>query len=291
MRAVALGRPSPAGQREALRESWTAARLADGRFDAAALRDHEEWRELEPLIARTGADPDYVLPKLAQLAALILTWNRTVSNLISRGDEARLVSRHMRECIEPIAWIATTARAEPDAGSTGDEEGALSAVRQSRTEQGELKTWLDLGSGAGFPALIIALCGIGKEWSLVEARRPKVLFLRRAIAELGLSGVRVIHSRLELMVPGSTEHRDDDVTELLERTFDGFTSRATMTLAPTLELAAQVVRHGGSAYLWKGSGRENELRDHGRWANDWGFEGETILDDGPVAVCRFLRTS
>jgi len=274
-----------------LPESWNAARGPDGGFDFADLRDHGEWRGLEPLIARSGADPETLLPKIAELAALILTWNRSVSNLISRGDESKLITRHVRESIEPIAWIAATSSAANSSATTGSDDRQRSTPGLEGAISAPARSWLDLGSGAGFPALLLAMCGVGEEWTLVEARRPKILFLRRAINELGLRNIRIIHSRLELIVPDSVGGLSEEGIERLERRFDGFTSRATMTLAPTLELAAKVVRPGGFAFLWKGSGREDELRDRARWADDWEFDGETVLDDGPVAVCRFKRIS
>lgn len=56
--------------------------------------------------------------------------------------------------------------------------------------------WIDLGTGAGFPGLVIAAFGIG-DIVLVEERRLRHEFLSRAVVELGLENVRVIGDRLE----------------------------------------------------------------------------------------------
>jgi 16S rRNA (guanine527-N7)-methyltransferase len=56
--------------------------------------------------------------------------------------------------------------------------------------------WLDLGTGAGFPGLVIAAFGIG-EVVLVEERRLRYEFLARAVLELGLENVQVVGDRLE----------------------------------------------------------------------------------------------
>jgi hypothetical protein len=99
---------------------WLTARDAGGQFPFQALVEHSEWAALIPGIERAGGDGATALPRLAAYIAAVLSWNRTVSNLISRSDEARLVSRHLAESIEPAGWLR--------------EFGAA--------------RWVDLGSGA-----------------------------------------------------------------------------------------------------------------------------------------------
>jgi 16S rRNA (guanine527-N7)-methyltransferase len=216
------------------------------------------------LVERAGASASIVLPRLAEFVADVLDWNRSVSNLVSRNDESRLVSRHLVESLEPAAWLA---------GSNA-------------------RRWIDLGSGAGFPALPIAIAGVGEKWLLVESRRPKTLFLRRVTHKLGLTNVGVAHSRLEdLLSRESMGDHDPEVEKAGGFPFDGFTSRATLILGPTLELAAASVRPGGHAFLWKGSGRETEKGSAAGWSRLWRSEGEMILEAGLTAVCNFLRSS
>jgi 16S rRNA (guanine527-N7)-methyltransferase len=57
--------------------------------------------------------------------------------------------------------------------------------------------WLDLGSGAGFPGLVLAIAQPDVETVLVESRKRRVEWLIRAAAELGLQNCRVVGSRLE----------------------------------------------------------------------------------------------
>jgi 16S rRNA (guanine527-N7)-methyltransferase len=62
---------------------------------------------------------------------------------------------------------------------------------------GGWSSWLDLGSGAGFPGLIVALLGAG-DVTLIESRSKRVGFLREAAAVAGVAGrVSVIASRVE----------------------------------------------------------------------------------------------
>ena len=61
----------------------------------------------------------------------------------------------------------------------------------------ETSPWLDLGTGAGFPGLVIAIALPETEVVMVESRKRRVEFLENVCAELGLSKARVIGSRLE----------------------------------------------------------------------------------------------
>ena len=57
-------------------------------------------------------------------------------------------------------------------------------------------SWLDMGSGAGFPGLVAAVLGVGPV-HLVESVGKKARFLEAVIAELALTGVRVHNARVE----------------------------------------------------------------------------------------------
>ena len=59
--------------------------------------------------------------------------------------------------------------------------------------------WLDLGSGAGFPGLVIAAMRPQEPVILVESRRRRIEWLERMMTELGLSQCRVEGRRLELV--------------------------------------------------------------------------------------------
>ena len=61
----------------------------------------------------------------------------------------------------------------------------------------ETSPWLDLGTGAGFPGLVVAIALPETEVVMVESRKRRVEFLENVCAELGLSKARVIGSRLE----------------------------------------------------------------------------------------------
>jgi 16S rRNA (guanine527-N7)-methyltransferase len=219
--------------------------------DVTSVLRRQAWDALLPSLLKVGATPDTVMPILRRYCEMVLQWNRKVSNIISRTDEPRIVARHVLESLEPAHWLK--------------ESGAT--------------RWLDFGSGAGLPALPLAIAGVGGTWTLVESRRTKTLFLRKAVDEIGVRGITVLLSRLEDLV-GLAEHA---------ASYDGFTSRATETLTPTLAIAAEFVRPGGTAFLWKGSRREAEMAADVSWQKSWDFDGLLEIGGGMTSVARFRR--
>lgn len=61
--------------------------------------------------------------------------------------------------------------------------------------------WLDLGSGAGFPGLVVALCRPTLDVILVENRAKRIAWLQNAVAELGLANASVAGTKLEVLPP------------------------------------------------------------------------------------------
>jgi len=98
---------------------------------------------------------------------------------------------------------------------------------------------------------------------------------------LALSDVEVVVARLEHLTSETARHG----------AYDGFTSRATLALGPTLVLAAQFVAPGGSAFLWKGSQREREMGKDPRWQEFWEFDRALGIGNGQAEIVRFTRRS
>jgi hypothetical protein len=62
-----------------------------------------------------------------------------------------------------------------------------------------------------------------------------------------------------------------------------------MPLGPTLALAAPIVRPGGVAFLWKGSGYEREMDEDHLWRESWDPGGLERVGTGPNVVAKFVR--
>ena len=107
-----------------------------------------------------------------------------------------------------------------------------------------LGAWLDLGSGAGFPGLVIAVCRPKQPVTLVESRTKRATWLERTAKALDLDNVTVADSRLETMPTTSA-------SVISARAF-----------APLAQLIALSARFSTPQTLWllpKGRGGRQEL--------------------------------
>ena len=218
--------------------------------DVDKLLARQPWEALRKPLQRAGADAGAV-ETLRRYARLLIDWNRTHSNLVSHNDETRIVERHILESVAPAHLL----------------------------KESKCARWIDFGSGGGLPAIPLAIEGVGERWTLVESRRTKTLFIRKSLQEISLDHIETVNDRVENFIL--------DPARL--GSFDGFTSRATLRLGPTLEFAARLVGPGGSAFLWKGSGVEREMEEETAWRGEWTFSNSTPVGLGPNVVTRFIR--
>jgi 16S rRNA (guanine527-N7)-methyltransferase len=104
-------------------------------------------------------------------------------------------------------------------------------------------TACDIGSGAGFPGVVLAITRPGTGFTLLEARKKRAAFLHGAIRELGLENARAVHLRAE-DAGRDPAHRER---------FDVVTARA-LAAAPVLcEYAMPLLRVGGRLIAYKGA--------------------------------------
>lgn len=116
------------------------------------------------------------------------------------------VSRETLDQLEAFAGLLRQANAEQNliAASTAGDQLWVRHIADSAQLIGLLGpdvatqgTWIDLGSGAGLPGLIVAILLPGWSVQLVESRRLRCDFLRRTADALGLAGVEVVEGRVE----------------------------------------------------------------------------------------------
>jgi 16S rRNA (guanine527-N7)-methyltransferase len=125
---------------------------------------------------------------------------------------------------------------------------------------------IDVGCGAGFPSVPLAIARPDLTFTLLDAQRKRLDFLNRVIEALGLRAV-TLHARAEdaARLP---EHREG---------YDLALARAVTGLPALLELTLPFVRMGGRALAWKGPAVEAELEDGGRAARLLGGELLPVL--------------
>lgn len=133
--------------------------------------------------------------------------------------------------------------------------------------------WLDLGSGAGFPGLILALLHKGPV-TLVESRRLRVEFLERAAAVLGVS---------PRIVPGRVER-------LAAEPFEVITGRA---FAPAGRLFALAYPFSTEKTRWvlpKGRSAASELEAvRAAWQGDFRFEPSLTDPEARIIIAEGVR--
>jgi 16S rRNA (guanine527-N7)-methyltransferase len=145
----------------------------------------------------------------------------------------------------------------------------LEAVRSARTIA-------DLGSGAGFPGLVLAAALPAAEVTLVESSRRKCSFLERAVADAGLLNVVVVCERAESWPVG-------------RETQDLVTARALAPLSVLAEYAAPLLRDGGALLAWKGRRDAREEADGAAAAAQIGLEPAEIRPVEPWVGAEHLH--
>jgi 16S rRNA (guanine527-N7)-methyltransferase len=129
------------------------------------------------LVAYLPDPPATLLAQLSTYLDLLLKWNAR-TNLTAIRDPEEIVRRHFGESL----FAARHLPFETTDGSTPAPA-----------------TLLDLGSGAGFPGLPIALLRTGVRVTLAESQNKKAAFLREAVRTLNLTNVEVWAARAETM--------------------------------------------------------------------------------------------
>jgi 16S rRNA (guanine527-N7)-methyltransferase len=158
------------------------------------------------------------MARLEAFVALLGLWQRRI-HLVAPAELASLWPRHVLDSAQLLPLLP---------------EGCRSLV--------------DLGSGGGFPGLVLAILGV-PEVHLVEADLRKAAFLREAARITGSSGVHVHACRIEALAPFPV---------------DAVTARALAPLPRLLTLAAPWLALGATGIFPKGRGVAAELTEAAR---------------------------
>ena len=103
----------------------------------------------------------------------------------------------------------------------------------------------DVGSGGGFPGLVLAIARPDCEFTLIEPMERRTAWLGECIDQLGLENVRVLRGRAEEVDIGFP--------------FDAVTARAVSALSKLIPITAPLVRSAGQLLLLKGARVHEEI--------------------------------
>jgi 16S rRNA (guanine527-N7)-methyltransferase len=128
----------------------------------------------------------------------------------------------------------------------------------------------DLGSGAGFPGLALAVALPKARVALVESVARKCEFIERVRSDAGVQNARVVHARAEQWPEGLGRH-------------DLVTARALAPLGVVCEYAAPLLAIGGTLVAWKGAIAPAEEQTAERAAAILGFATGVVVRSEPYA--------
>ncbi len=103
----------------------------------------------------------------------------------------------------------------------------------------------DVGTGAGFPGLPLAICAPERRFTLIESIAKKCRFVEHAAATLGLGNVTVVNARAEAWTPAAP--------------FDAVIARALASVADFVRQAGQLCAPAGRLLAMKGRRPDAEL--------------------------------
>lgn len=153
---------------------------------------------------------------------LLQEWNEKI-NLTAITEDEEVIKKHFIDCIKAFK---------------------SDAIKNA-------KTIIDVGTGAGFPGLPIAIMNPNVQITLLDSLNKRINFLNTVINNIGLKNVITIHSRAE---DGARK------PELREK-FDVATSRAVANMAVLSEFCMPYIKVGGHFVALKGPAIEEEIKD------------------------------
>jgi 16S rRNA (guanine527-N7)-methyltransferase len=130
----------------------------------------------------------------------------------------------------------------------------------------------DIGSGAGFPGLVLAVALPDSHLDLIESVGRKCEFIQRAIDAAQISNATVLNARSEEIA--GTDRRES---------YDAITARAVGRLSTLAELASPLLRENGVLIAWKCKRDPDEEAQLARAADQLAMHPEQILDVGDRA--------
>ena len=188
------------------------------------------------------------------------------------ADPAAALSQAAREQLEKVLELLVEERAS--VSSVVDERAWQVHVVDSLTglevpELREAGRIADVGAGAGFPGLALAVALPEAQVDLIESVGRKCEFMRRTIEAARISNATVLNSRSEDLAGG--EGRE---------AYDAVTARAVGRLSTLAELASPLLKPNGVLVAWKGKRDEDEERQLANAAEDLAMTPEQILNVG-----------
>lgn len=136
----------------------------------------------------------------------------------------------------------------------------------------------DIGSGGGFPGIIVATCLKDTPVYLVEPMERRVEWLHEVVDELELKNVTIVRARAQEVTPGKVSR---EVKSLLPKNFKGFDIATCRAVAPMSKLTGMVfplIAPGGKLVTLKGRSVEAELEKASKEMKKYGAISPAVYE-------------
>lgn len=186
---------------------------------------------------------DYQINQFDKYYSLLLEWNQKINltNIIEKED---VIVKHFLDSSAMLRYVDIS--------------------KQSL---------IDVGTGAGFPGLVLKILCPSCNVTLMDSLNKRLLFLDEVIKELSLDGIKTVHGRAEDFAHNS----------LYRESFDIVTSRAVANLSTLSEYCIPFAKKGGIFIPYKSGNIEEEILNSERALN--------ILDSYIDKVEKFTLTN
>ena len=141
---------------------------------------------------------------------------------------------------------------------------------------------LDVGTGAGFPGVVLAIAYPNTKITLIESNGKKINFLNKLKKDLDLPNVTIINKRAE------------EIETIERETFNIVTARAVSATNILIELLSPYIKIGGKLILLKGPKVHEEIKDMKKGYIKLGLEKDFIkefeIDNNKRFILSFKKT-
>ena len=183
-------------------------------------------------------------------------------------EQAEKLRIYMERILEKNGEINLTRITEPDEFIRG--HFADSAAIAGFPEYRSAKRVIDVGTGAGFPGMVLAVLSPEKEFVLLDSLAKRLKVIEAIAEEIGADNVSFVHARAE------EAGRDPALREQ----FDLAVSRAVAKMPVLAELCVPFVKPGGAFLAYKSENAAEEIRDSARALKILGAGEPYLLHSG-----------
>lgn len=184
---------------------------------------------------------------MTEIKALIK--ERLAQRFLLNDDQQEQLSAYYELLIDWNKHINLTAITEPE--QVVEKHFFDSLLVLEAVDLGEKKQLIDVGTGAGFPGMVLAIARPTLSVTLLDSLNKRIHFLDEVAQQLGLSNVTTVHERAELAAK-KPAYREQ---------FDWAVARAVARLPLLLEYTLPFVKVGGGFLACKGPDGHEELSE------------------------------